>query len=75
MASTLMVACMAAAILICGTVPAEHRAGESREFDRMEFVWVPAVEFLLGSTSSEAMDHEQPVTRVEISRVFWRAKF
>ena len=37
----------------------------------MEFVWVPAGEFRMGSTSSEAFDSEQPVTRVRISRGYW----
>ena len=36
----------------------------------MEFVRVPAGEFLMGSTSEEADSDEQPVTRVRISRAF-----
>ena len=36
----------------------------------MEFVRVPAGEFLMGSTSEEASSREQPVTRVRISRAF-----
>ena len=36
----------------------------------MEFVRVPAGEFLMGSTSEEAIDYEQPLTRVRISRAF-----
>ncbi len=75
MVRTLTVACMAAAILTCGTAPTEPRAGESREFDGLEFVWVPTGGFLMGSTSSEAMDHEQPVTQVRISQGFWPAKY
>ena len=57
--------------------PAEHsaaevlRAGESRVFDGMEFVWVPAGEFLMGSTSAEAYPQESPLTRVRISRGYW----
>ena len=47
------------------------RAGESRVFDGMEFVWVPAGEFRMGSTSSEAYSGEQPLTQVRISRGFW----
>ena len=47
------------------------RAGESRVFDGMEFVWVPAGEFLMGSTSEEAFTRESPVTRVRISRGYW----
>ena len=50
------------------------RAGESREFDGMEFAWVPAGEFVMGSTSSEAEDDESPVTRVRISRGYWLGK-
>ena len=51
-----------------------QRGGESRAFDGMEFVWVPAGEFRMGSTSSEAFGDEQPVTRVRISRGFWLGK-
>ena len=47
------------------------RAGETRVFDGMEFVWVPAGEFRMGSTSPEAYSDEQPVTQVRISRGFW----
>ena len=36
----------------------------------MEFVRVPAGEFLMGSTSEEAADYERPLTRVRISRAF-----
>ena len=50
------------------------RAAESREFDGMEFAWIPAGEFRMGSTSSDADDDEQPVTRVRISRGFWLGK-
>ena len=41
----------------------------------MEFVWVPAGEFRMGSTSSEADNDERPVTRVRISRGFWLGKY
>ena len=50
------------------------RAGETRVFDRMEFVRIPAGEFRMGSTSPEADDDEQPVTQVRISRGFWLGK-
>ena len=53
---------------------APPRAGESRMFDGMEFVWVPAGAFRMGSTSSEAGSREQPVTQVRISRGFWMGK-
>ncbi len=49
-------------------------AGASRVFDGMEFVWVPAGEFRMGSVSPGADDDEQPVTRVRISRGFWLGK-
>ena len=39
-----------------------------RTFDGMEFVWIPAGDFRMGSTSLEAEDDEQPVTRVRISQ-------
>ena len=51
------------------------QAGESQVFDGMEFVWVPAGEFLMGSTSPETWDNEQPVTQVRISRGFWLGKY
>ena len=53
---------------------APRRAGETRVFDGMEFVWVPAGEFRMGSTSSEADGDEQSVTQVRISRGFWLGK-
>ena len=53
---------------------AEPRAGESREFDGMEFVWIPAGEFRMGSTSSASDDDERPLTAVRISRGFWMGK-
>ena len=53
----------------------EPRPGESRVFDGMEFVWIPAGEFLMGSTSSEAFGDEQPLTRVQLSRGFWLGKY
>ena len=53
----------------------EPRAGEARTFDGMEFAWVPAGEFLMGSTSAEADDDERPVTRVRISRGYWLGKY
>ena len=54
---------------------ARRRPGESRVFDGMEFVWVPAGEFRMGSTSAEAEPGEQPVTQVRISRGFWLGKY
>ena len=54
---------------------ARRRPGESRVFDGMEFVWVPAGEFRMGSTSAEAEPDEQPVTQVRISRGFWLGKY
>ena len=55
--------------------PAQPQAGESREFDGIEFVWVPAGEFLMGSTSSEAGDDGRPLTRVRIRRGYWLGKY
>ena len=54
---------------------ARWSAGETRGFDGMEFVWVPAGEFRMGSFSSDAEDHERPVTYVRISHGFWLAKY
>ena len=55
--------------------PQAPPAGESREFDGMEFVWVPAGEFRMGSTSEEADADEQPLTRVRISQGFYLGKY
>ena len=41
----------------------------------MEFVWVPAGEFRMGSTSAESYDDERPLTRVRISRGFYLGKY
>ena len=49
--------------------PSEAPA-EVRNSVGMEFVRIPAGEFRMGSTSSEAYGNEQPVTRVRISRAF-----
>ena len=47
----------------------------TRVFDGITFVWVPAGEFQMGSTSSEAGRDERPVTQVRISRGFWMGKY
>ena len=54
---------------------AQPQPGESRVFDGIEFVWVPAGEFQMGSTSAEADDDEQPLTQVRISRGFFLGKY
>ena len=54
---------------------AQPQPGESREFAGMEFVWVPAGEFLMGSTSEESFDWERPLTRVRISQGFFLGKY
>ena len=41
----------------------------------MEFVRIPAGEFLMGSTSGEAVDNERPVTRVRISEGSYLGKY
>ena len=41
----------------------------------MEFMRIPAGEFRMGSTSAEAFETEQPVTRVRISRAFDLGKY
>ena len=41
----------------------------------MEFVWIPAGEFRMGSTSSRAYRDERPRTRVRISRGFFLGKY
>ena len=52
----------------------QPRAGQSGVFDGMEFAWIPAGDFRMGSTSSDAFDDQRPVTRVRISRGFWLGK-
>ncbi|MCY4595103.1 MAG: formylglycine-generating enzyme family protein [Bryobacterales bacterium] len=54
---------------------AEPRAGEMREFAGMEFVWVPAGEFVMGSDGEHAYNNEQPLTRVRISRGYWLGRY
>ena len=41
----------------------------------MEFVWVPAGEFRMGSTGADAHSKERPRTRVRISRGFYLGKY
>ena len=41
----------------------------------MEFVRIPAGEFLMGSDSNLAYDDERPVTRVRIRSAFWMGKY
>ena len=54
----------------------EIRAALERDIQTaIEFVRIPAGEFRMGSTSSEALNAEQPVTRVRISRGFWLGKY
>ena len=55
-----------------GPVPSEE-VGET--IAGMEFVWIPAGEFRMGSNSPEAEDWERPVTRVRISRGFWLGRY
>ena len=60
-----------------GTQPgtAGIRVGETVEFDGMEFVGIPPGEFLMGSTGRYAVVHEQPLTRVRISKGFYLGKY
>ena len=51
------------------------RTGETRVFDAIEFVWIPAGEFRMGSTSRHADLDEEPVTRVRLTRGFWMGKY
>ena len=51
------------------------RAGTTRVFDGIEFVWIPPGEFRMGSTSRHANSDENPVTRVRITRGFWLGKY
>ena len=53
--------------------PSEGPA-EVRNSVGMKFVRIPAGEFRMGSTSSEANSDEQPVTQVRINRGFWLGK-
>ena len=41
----------------------------------IEFVWVPAGMFRMGSTSAESAWNERPVTAVRISEGFWLGKY
>ena len=57
------------------TTTGDPNPGDPEVFDGIEFVWVPAGEFQMGSTSQHAAGREQPVTRVRISRGFWMGKY
>ena len=57
------------------TTTGDPNPGDPRVFDGVEFVWVPAGEFQMGSTSSESRSDERPVTQVRISRGFWMGKY
>ena len=48
-----------------------RQPGDMREFDGMEFVWIPAGDFRMGS----ARGNEKPVTRVRISRGYWLGRY
>ena len=50
-------------------------AGVSRTFDGIEFVWIPAGEFLMGVQGRVVFDDELPVTRVRISEGFWFGRY
>jgi len=41
----------------------------------MEFVLIPAGEFLMGSNDQDAFDDEKPVHQVRISKSFYLAKY
>ena len=57
------------------TKRAEARSRAVREaLDGIEFVWIPAGEFLMGSTAENASWNEKPVTHVRISQGFWLGK-
>ena len=50
---------------------ATRQPGDMREFDGMEFVWIPPGDFLMGSAHGD----EEPVTRVRISRGYWLGRY
>ena len=77
MSSAAIRICTLIALLVATAVAvqAQTPAGESREFDGMEFVWLPAGEFQMGSTGMYAYEDEQPLTRVRISRGYWLGKY
>ena len=56
-------------------VRAGLRAGEAIVFDGIEFVWVPAGEFRMGSTSLEVPLRERPARQVRISEGFWLGRY
>ena len=56
---------------------AKVKVGRTVVFDRMEFVWIPPGEFLMGFASrwGPAAGFAQPVLRVRISRGFYLGKY
>ena len=55
--------------------PTDPNPGETRVFDGIEFVQIPAGQFQMGSTSPESYSDESPLTQVRISRGFWMGKY
>lgn len=50
--------------------------GETRSFADIEFVWIPAGEFVMGSDDpGYATNYTQPLRTVNISRGFWMSKY
>ncbi len=51
----------------------KHKPGEERTFDGIQFVWIPAGEFTMGSPESEKGrgNDEGPVHMVRITKGFW----
>ena len=62
-------------LMAAASVQAETQPGESREFDGIQFVWLAAGEFRMGSISLRSMADERLLTRVRISRGFWMGKY
>lgn len=69
---------MAAAVVLISAAAesfAQNKAGDTRVFGDIEFVWCPAGEFLMGSPESEqGRDRDEKAHKVTLTQGFWIAR-
>ncbi|MCC6487867.1 MAG: formylglycine-generating enzyme family protein [Candidatus Hydrogenedentes bacterium] len=65
-----------ALVVTTGCPRRQLRAGDTREFDGMEFVWIPAGTFTMGSPESEVgSESDETQHEVTLSSGFWLGKY